>query len=179
MDIQDIWEKALRNTEIIRPRVQPLLTFSTTNLPYIFLSESLVNIGDTVVRRSEILVERPTIILPTNLPQFEGFDFEEKLHFNQDTLINFLFVRGIKFPSLKYNNKTYLLDVYEGNLKKAIKYYSDKLQREEDVHTGLIVGPEDCWQFSVLFFICSQVIKSSEGDIKKILEGFKKKGRSD
>ena len=157
MDIQDIWEKALKNTEIIRPRVQALLTFATTNLLYIFLAESSLNLGDKVVRKGEVLLEKPTLILPSNLPQFEGFDFEKEPHFNQDTLTNFLLVRGVTFPSLKYNNKTYTLDIFEGQLKKAIEYYNNKLRRQEDVHTGLVVGPEDCWQFSVLIFILSLI----------------------
>lgn len=170
MNMQDRWEKALKNTQIIRPRVKELLTFATTQLPYMFLAESTVNPGDTVVRKGEILVEKPSLILPDNSPQFEGFEFEEKYHLNQDLFMNFLFVRGVTFPSLKYNNKTQSLDIYEGRLEKAIGFYRDKLQRQENVHTGLISGPEDCWQFSVLIFICTQVAKSAEGDIRKIIE---------
>jgi hypothetical protein len=177
MDIQEAWEKALKNTEIIRSRVKALLTFATTDLPYILLSASSVNLGDTVVRKGKVLVEKPSLILPSNLPQFEGFDFEKELHFNEDTITNFFLVRGVKFPSLKYNNQTYSLDIYEGRLDKAIKHFSDQLQRKEDVHSGLIVGPEDCWQFSLLIFVCSMVVKSADGDIKNILEDLRRKGK--
>jgi len=41
MDIHDSWEKALKATEIIRPRVQPLQTFEATQIPYVFLAESV------------------------------------------------------------------------------------------------------------------------------------------
>ena len=78
MNIQDGWEKALKYTKIIRPRPKDLLTFEATEVPYIFLSESLVNLGDTVVRKGQIMVEKPAIILPSNMPQFEGFDFEKE-----------------------------------------------------------------------------------------------------
>ena len=40
--------------------------------------------------------------------------------------------------------------------------------------TGLFIGPEDCWQFSVLIFVCSQILKSAEGDIQKLLDQYKK-----
>lgn len=173
MGIQDSWEKAIKHTKIIRQRPKELLTFAATDVPYIFLAESLVNIGDTVVRKGEVIVEKPAIILPHNLPQFEGFDFEEDLHYGQDMILNFLLVRGVTFPSLKYNNKTHSLDVYDGHLEKAIQYYSDRLQREEDVHRGLVIGPDDCWQFSVLIFIATQIVKSADGDIKRLLERFK------
>lgn len=175
MDIQEIWEKALKNTEIVRPRVQPLLTFAATHLPYIFLAESTVNLANTVVRRGEVLVEKPSIILPFNLPQFNGFDFEEELHLGDELITNFLLVRGVTFPALRYNNKTHSLDIYEDKLDKAIEHYSDKLQREEDVYSGLVVGPADSWQFSVLVFVCSQVARSSNNDIRKLLEDFKKR----
>ena len=112
MNIQDGWEKALKNTKIIRQRPKDLLTFEATEVPYIFLSESFVNLGDTVVRKGQIMVEKPAIILPSNSPQFEGFDFEKEFHSEQDMVLNFLLVRGVTFPSLKYNNKTYSLDIY-------------------------------------------------------------------
>jgi hypothetical protein len=176
MNIQDSWEKALKKTEIIRTRVQGLLTHTATNLPYIFLSESLINVGDTVVRKGEIVVDRPSLILPSASPQFEGFDFDKELHIDEGMLTNFLLVRGVTFPSLNYNNKTYSVDIYEGGLKKAIQDNLDRLQRKEDVHTGLITGLEDCWQFSVLIFICAQVAKSAETDVKKLLEELKKRG---
>jgi len=64
MGIHESWEKALKMTEIVRPRVQPLATFEATQIPYIFLAESLVNHGDTVIRKGEITIDKPSIILP-------------------------------------------------------------------------------------------------------------------
>lgn len=174
MDIQDSWEKALKNTRIIRSRAHDLETFSDTHLPYIFLSEAIVNRGDTVVRKGNILIEKPEIILPSNLPRFEGFDFEKEFDSGHDMLTNFLLVRGVKFPSIKYNNKTLSLKIYDGHIEKAVGYYSDMLQRREEVHSGLVVGPEDCWQFSILIFICSQIAKSANTDLMRLLEHFRK-----
>lgn len=173
MNIQDSWEKALKRTEITRPRVQPLHTFEATHLPYIFLAESQVNSGDTVVRKGEILVEKPSIVLPMNLPQFEGFDFEESLQMNEELLKTFFLVRGVSFPSMKYNNKVDALDIFEGNLAKAREHYGNLLERTEDVHTGLIIGSEEIWQFSVLVFICDQVEKSADGDFRKLFNNYR------
>ena len=178
MNIQDAWEKALKKTKIIRPRAQELQTFSETNLPYVFLAEALVNRGDTIVRQGEIKVDKPSIILPSNAPQFEGFDFEKDFELGLDMVTNFLLVRGVTFPSMKYNNKTQSLDIYNGHIEKAIGHYSDMLQRREDVHAGLVVGPEECWQFSVLIFICTQIAKSANSDIRNMLERFRKEDRS-
>src|SRR3989338_8943352 len=175
MDIEKAWHKALKNTEIIRSRIQHLMTFQNTQVPYILLSESSINLGDTVVRKGEILVEKPAIILPPNIPQFQGFEFEEQGEPQENSVINFLLVRGITLPSLRYNNVTNSLDVYEGKLSSAIKHYSNILQEQENTNSGLLTGPEDCWQFSVLIFICAQIIRNADIDTKKLLEEYKKR----
>ena len=169
MDVHEVWEKALKNTEILRARVYSLMTFSHTQVPYIFLSESSINHGDTVVRRGEVCVERPTLILPPNIPQFSGFELSEN-SIDEKDFVNFLLIRGISLPSVLYNNKTEQMDIFEGRLEAAIRHHTDLLQEQEDVHTGLITAPEECWQFSILIFVCSQIAKNAETDIKRLLE---------
>lgn len=178
MDINDLWEKALKRTEIIRTRVHGLHTYADTHVPYIFLAESSMNIGDTLIRKGEVVVQKPTLLLPPHIPQFSGFDFQEK-QINENFLINFLLVRGVSMPSLKYNNLTASLDVYEDNLSAAIKHYEKALQSQENVHTGLLTGPEDCWQFSILIFICSQIMRHAEVDIRKLMEDYKRNSKEE
>ena len=174
MDIQEAWAKALKETEIVRSRILGLQTFDQTHVPYVLLSASAMNPGDTVVRSGEVMVDRPSLILPPNIPQFEGFAFEDVLA-NKDALINFLLVRGVNLPSLKYNNKTNTLDVFEGKVEDAVKHYGDRMQREENTSTGLLVGPEDVWQFSLVIFICSQIAKNSATDMRRLLDEFRRR----
>lgn len=176
MDIQERWEKALKKTEILRPRVRPLNTFAATHVPYFLLSESQVNPGDTVVRKGEVVVEKPAIVLPFNLPQFEGFEFEEDMRTPEDMIMNFFLVRGVTFPSMKYNNRTDSIQVYEGGLSKAIDHYLKVLQQSEDVSTGLVAGPDDAWQFSTLIFTAGQIMRSADGDIRSLMDDYRKKG---
>jgi len=138
------------------------------------LSASAVNSGDTVVRKGEVTVEKPAIVLPFNMPQFEGFDFEKEMDFNEDILKSFFLVRGVSFPSMKYNNIQSLLEIYEGGLSKAVEHYQTLLQRDENVHTGLIMGPEDCWPLSVIIFAAGQAARSAEGDIRRLFDGYGK-----
>ncbi len=102
MDLESLWDKALKGTEILRARMLDLKTFEPTLLPYVFLAESQLNQGDTVVRHGHVLIERPAIMLPNLSPPFEGFEFDSALHLNADALTTFLLVRGIQFPSLGY-----------------------------------------------------------------------------
>lgn len=177
MDNYDAWNKALKHTEIIRPRVQALHTFADTPLPYILLSESEVNLGDTVVRRGEVLVEKPALILPPNVPQFLGFDFTEKGESQENSFVNFLMVRGIQMPSFRYDNRTYSVDVFEGKLSAAIQHHKSQLQAAENVHAGLVAASEDCWPYSLLIYVCSQVVRHAEVDIRRLLDEFHKKNK--
>jgi hypothetical protein len=175
MNIQDQFEKALKTTEIIRSRVLSLPTFSDTHVPYIHLSASSINLGDTVVRKGEILVQKPSLILPPHIPQFEGFERGDEVDMDSDSMINFLLVRGVSLPSMRYNNRTSSLDVFEGKLDEAIKHFGNQLQAKENTSTGLLVGPEDVWPFSLLIFICSQISRNSSNDVRKLLEQWHQK----
>ena len=172
MDAHTAWEKALRETNIIRSRVTGLKTFSETHVPYILLSPSTINLGDTVVRTGEVLVHRPSLILPPNIPQLEGFNFEGEDSFKEDTMINFLMVRGITLPSMKYDNKISSLNVFEGKMDEAVGVYGNRLQREENTAAGLITGPDEVWQLSLLIFVCSQIVKNSSADIRRLLDEY-------
>ncbi len=179
MNVYDAWMKALKNTEIIRSRVTVLRNDADTAMPYIFLAESTINRGDTVVRKGEVVIQKPSLVLPPNLPRFEGFDLEAGHDAGQDegeeAIVNFFLVRGISIPSYRYNNKTHVLDVFEGRLTKAIAFYKDELLRQENVRTGLIIGLEECWQMSVLLYNCSQVVKNADYDIRHLINAYKKK----
>jgi len=173
MDLEALWNEALKHTEILRVRAQDLETFQTTELPYIFLAESSVNTGDTVVRKGKVLVERPSLILPS--PQFEGFEFSTDWHVSEDAVLNFLLVRGVKFPSLRYRHELSSLDLQAGSLQKAIDVFSEQLKQAEDIRTGLVVGPEDAWQLSILILVGSLVIRSAEGDLKRLLDAWRRR----
>ena len=175
MDFYDAWTKALKNTEIIRSRVSALQTYHETRVPYIFLAASSVNEGDTVVRKGDIVVEKPSLILPPNLPQLEGFEFDPKFGADVNSMFQFLLVRGVSLPSFKYNNTTHTLDIFEGNIDEAIKNFHKELLETENVTTGLLVGPEDVWQFSILIFICSQIARNTEMDLRRLMDDFKKR----
>ena len=179
MDMTEAWEKALRETEIVRSRITGLQTFSETRVPYVLLSPSVVNEGDTVVRTGEVVIHRPSLILPPNSPQLEGFKMEGDTPFKEETMINFLMIRGVTLPSMKYDNKVFSLNVFEGHMDDAIGVHGNRLQREENTSTGLICGPDEVWQLSLLIFVCSQIARNSSTDIRRLLEEYHKKKDKD
>ena len=177
MDIQALWDKARKQTEIIRMRMQDLATFDATAVPYIFLAESSLNQGDTIVRKGQVLIERPSIILPSASPHFEGFEFDTDLQISEETVTTFLLIRGIQFPSLKYRHQISSLDIFEQSLRQAITHHTDQLKRAEDIKTGLVVGPEEAWQFSLLLLVGALMVRSAHGDLQRIIEEWRKHQR--
>ncbi len=177
MDIEQLWQKALKETQIHHHRLSSLSTFSNTEVDYLVLSASHFNDKDTVVRSGRINIMHPVLILPPDYPQLEGFALEELVDLNADSLRSFLYMRGVRLPSLKYYNKTYTMEVLEEPLSDTLSKYKNELERKEDVHTGLIVGPNDAWQFSLLLYVATLIDKSIDKDIKNILDRYKKEGQ--
>ena len=175
MDIQEQWDQARKKTEILRMRLQDLATFDATVMPYIFLAESSLNQGDTVVRQGQVVVQRPSIVLPNFSPQFEGFDFEQELHLSDEAVATFLLVRGVQFPSLKYRHQLSSLDVLEQSLQRSIEQFTQRLTMAENITTGLVLGPEASWQFSVLLLVAALVIRSAQGDVRRLLEEWQRR----
>lgn len=176
MDIDEVWNRALRETEILRSRISGLANLEATRLNYLFLAESMVNIGDTVVRRGDILVRKPLIFLPRYHPLFEGFEFKKDYGLDDDSVTTFLLMRGVQFPSLKYSHEAHRLDIFEGSLKEAIRQFKDQLERQEDIQTGLVVGPEDSWQFSLLIYVATLIERSAPEDVRQFLEQLRRMG---
>ena len=175
MDIERIWEKALKRTEIIRSRIQPLDTFEATLIPYIFLSESPAGTSGTFVRKGQVLVEKPALVLPPNQPQLQGFEFDSPSEREAGRFMDFLLIRGVRFPSLKFNHTTESLSVHDGKLQAAIDDYLAQLQRQENITARLIAGPEEGWQFSILIFVGAQMLRSADGDFRRLLEEYRRR----
>jgi hypothetical protein len=175
MDIHTLWSKALKQTEILRMRLQDLSSVDVTAVPYIFLAESALNRGDTVVRQGQVLIERPALWLPSLSPHFEGFEFEKDFNVSSDTMTTFFLVRGVQFPSMRYRHQVSSLDVTEQSLQRAADQFRRQLTMAEDVKTGLVLGPEDAWQFSILLLVGSLVIRSAPGDLRRMMDEWRKR----
>lgn len=171
MSIQDIWEKAVKSTKILKCRVSALSTTSNTNVKYIFISPSRIDCRDTLIREGKVIVEKPLLILPKDLPQFFGFEFDE-LDIPESLLNTFLLIRGIRFPSLKYINRSERIEVVEKPLEEVEKEILNNLLRMEDTEKGVIRGEADLWSFSVLIYLINLLNRNIPKDIQDLLRDF-------
>lgn len=169
MDLEEKWQNALENTRIVRFYRYPLSYKDSTELPYIFLGSSIINEGDTVIRKGKVVVDRPMIVLPQNMPQFSGFSGEDEEPIDTENLRIFLMVRGIRFPSLKYKHEISTLDIMEKEAEKAIEECKRELEAKEDIGTGLIVGNPEHWQLSLLLYVALIINRSFPSDMQRFL----------
>ena len=89
--------------------------YTLCSVPSLLTGRSWVEHG--VIHKGEVL--------PEDMPQFEGFDFNEELNMEGDSVQTFFLMRGIRFPSLKYNNSVEKLDLEESSLAKSIEKHKD------------------------------------------------------
>lgn len=170
MNLEVLWERAKNKTQILRARAGALSDLQSTIIDYVLLAESQINPQDTVIRKGKVWVHKPLIILPREIPIFEGFDFEDV-----DNIPSFMLMRGIQFPPLKYSNATDSIEVYKGLISSVIDDFMDRFQQREDIKTGLIKGIEQGWQFSVLIYVGFLVFRQVPSDIKRIIEDIKRR----
>ena len=175
MDFEEKWQEVIAKTQIHSFYKHRLSRYETTTLPYTFLGASLINHGDTVVRRGSVIVDKPLIFLPRDIPQFTGFELEEELGVDEDNLRFFFMIRGINFPSLKYKHEISSIDVLEKDPEEAISFYRNEIERKEDIETGLIFGPVETWQLSILFYVNILINRSTSKDLEHYLEEIKKR----
>ncbi|MEN3014015.1 MAG: hypothetical protein ABDH23_05325 [Endomicrobiia bacterium] len=170
IDLNKKWDEALKNTKIIKSRYNKLETFKKTIVPYVLVSNSLVNKGATVVRRGKVEVTPALIHLPYGGFELRGFNFKETTEYSDEIVKSFLLIRGVHLPSLKYDNTQLKLEVLNKPLEDVINHYKKIFQRIEDTETGLIISIPDIWQFSLLVYILTLVMKSAENDIKNYID---------
>jgi len=161
MDIESDFKRALSETEIHRHSRSRLLTVGTTELPYVLLGESMVNLGDTVVRRGIVRIEQPRIVVMGRPHQFEGFDEEETPG------LMLALGRVASFPPGKYSNIDTQLDVYEGRLEAALGHYQEKMR--DDQLTGLLSGPVDVWACSLMVYVFAMAVQSAPADLRDLV----------
>ncbi|MCS7185097.1 MAG: hypothetical protein NZ870_04155 [bacterium] len=169
MNFIEMFDEALKNTKILRMRLKSLEQKKSTVCPYTIIMPSRVDSNDALVKKGNVIIEKPIIILPENLAEFIGFEFE-KMGIRNDILNTVLLMRGIRLPSMRYKNLQYKIDVVNKNYLQYANEIAEKLKLREDTEEGVITTKTpDSWQFSLLIYTASLFIKNLPNDIKNIL----------
>lgn len=168
MNFIEKFDEALKSTKILRMRLKALEQKKNTICPYTIVMPSRFDAKDALIKKGNIIVEKPVIILPENLAEFIGFELEE-FGIRNDMLNSALLLRGIRLPSLRYKNLQYKIDVVNKNYKEHAEDIAETLKLKEDVEEGVVItkNPE-LWQLSLLIYTAGLFIKNIPNDLKNL-----------
>jgi len=166
MDLEKKIEHAWKKTEILRQSRQLLFTFGDTELPYYVLAESLMNAGDTVVRRGEVVVQKPMIVAPPwqRGASVEGFSSEG------EACVRLLVQRAAYIPPYRYRNQAQSMAVQAGGLSETAERIGKKLEEDDDRLVAVIKGDPDLWEVSVMRYCIERMVQSTPHNIQELRE---------
>ena len=146
-----------------------LFTFGDMELPYVFAAEHSRFKDRTVVRRGVVQIQRPHIILPGSYggPEFEnGFEHAKAL----PPEAVYLF-RAMGLPYSHITNRPLAQEQIEYcGLQAVLDKLNQRMERQEDLETGLIKGVIDGPDISLMRYSLGLMIRSAPGNVKEFFE---------
>ncbi len=173
MEMEEAFKLAQADTQFIKVRKNLLYTFGATRLPYVCLSQAPDNADQVVVRRGEVMADRPQIAIPNEILSLEGFDAAMEKAGEEMAVI---LARRISMPPSKYVNKAGAAVREHGPISEAIQRVVNRLENENDVRTGVIAAPERVWGLSILLYVGSQVARSAPSNVQEHFEHLRLRG---
>ncbi len=158
------WREAILGTEILRMPQRSLSTFGPTNLTYYCLSQ--ISARQTRVRRGVVSAQKPKIILAEQIKEmFDGLGDEAKdfAHHMIEQFGPHLRALGYRFGHELEQTKT-----YRKTLRETYRVLLPKI--EEQGHSGVIAGPEEFWQISVIKLALDMAMKSFRANATELEE---------
>ncbi len=166
MDFNEALQYASQATSIARARKNLLYTFGSTRLPYICLSAAEDEEDQVQIRRGEVTAEPPKIALPGENFSLEGFEADPE----NDALPYLLIARRINMPPAKYVHRADSTQKRHGSLPELVEKFVQDLERDNDIRTAVISGPDRFWTLSVLLYVGSQVMRSTPANLTEHFE---------
>ena len=180
--------RARAETRIVRARKNLLFTFGATRLPYICLSP-VEGRAQVRLRQGEVTSQRPTIETPdpslwsAGTFGFEGFDDASDDNAPGDApgggpngggggggWLPVLIGRRVELPPARYVNTPAGAGLEPGGVEEVIGRVRERLDREHDIRTGVLVTPEATWALGVLLYVGAQMTRSAPSNLAEHFE---------
>ena len=165
---EDKFRQYWQQTIIIREYQRLLFTFGDMELPYVFVAENTTLPDRTVIQKGTMVLEKPHIFLPTHqdTPKFEGFEHSNA--FARE--VAYLF-RAAKLPYSHISNKPLAQEKLEyGCSDDVIERICKQMDVLDDTETGLIKGPLEGIDISLIRYSFGLAVKSAPENINEFLE---------
>jgi|TARA_B100000315_G_C14540619_1_gene570694 hypothetical protein len=163
-------EDVIRHTEILRLPKQTLATFGITNIGYYLVTEPVYSepekdVPETVIREGRVITERPRIVTPHYLSQFEGFSLDAQRYFNM-----LLKKYGPNAPGLfySYRNEPKGLTIVAGDIPTVVDKINAEIDKRGDPLVTIIKGEDEFWDVSLLKFIYEMTRNSMNNNLLQL-----------
>ncbi|MBP5301166.1 MAG: hypothetical protein J6Y80_07140 [Victivallales bacterium] len=157
--IDEIWFAA-KSTRIVYMPPKLLETFGETYVHYVVVAEDLDNPSLAHLHEGVVTAERPRIVTPQYYRQkmVENFGADAQRYFDEvlskDASARFL-QYGLKFSKQEYREQT-----VAGNAQEIAEQAAKDAQDNLRELRGVLIGADDTWEVSLLYFITQLVQRS-------------------
>ncbi len=163
------FEECWKATEIIREYQRMLFTFGDMEVPYVLVTEHDRFKDRAVIRRGVVMLQKPQIFLPSHYggPEFqEGFEHADAIPPEATFLL-----RAMQLPYCQIRNRPIAREHMEyGSLQSILDRFEREMENQEDTETGLIKGPSEGADVSLMRYSLGLAIKSAPGNVREFFE---------
>jgi hypothetical protein len=170
MEIDERILDAVKQTEILRPPKQNLLTFGTTNIYYYLLTEPSYaeienRVTETVIREGRVVAQKPRVVTPYYMTRLEGFGADARKYFEM-----LLETHGPDAPGLyyAYKNEPKEMNIVSDNLQAVVEKLNGEIDSRGDALASIIKGKDDLWDVSLMKFIYEVTRKSVQTNASQL-----------
>ncbi|MFT5467346.1 MAG: hypothetical protein ACI8UO_002450 [Verrucomicrobiales bacterium] len=153
---------AFETTRVLYEPDRRIDTFGSTEFKFRLVTELMDSVNQVRVRSGRISAEKPTILRPESLSDFQFEGFGEQA----DAFSEWLEQNSGKFAFLKYGFNFKRSDVSENIVHDSIDIVSDRVLTEVrdsgDPSTVVIAGIDEAWEICLLRFTLQMIDRSQE-----------------
>lgn len=153
---------AFETTRVLYEPDRRIDTFGSTDFNFRLVTEMMDSVNQVRVREGRISAEKPTILRPEALADFQFEGFGEQA----DAFKDWLDHHANDFAFLKYGFNFTRTDVSENIINDSMEIVADRVMTEVresgDPSTAVIAGIDDAWEICLLRFTLQMIDKSQE-----------------
>ena len=156
---EDIWFAA-RSTKIVYMPHKLLETFGASRVEYLVVSEDLDRPGALTIRTGEVTAERPRIITPAYFARRLTDNFgEDARRYLEEVVSRDVNARFLEY-GLRFGKNEHKEEHVSGNPMEVAEQAAAEAQDNWEALRGVLVGPDDAWEVSLMHFLTEMVRKS-------------------
>ncbi|MGN0867118.1 MAG: hypothetical protein ACI4SG_05525 [Oligosphaeraceae bacterium] len=156
---EDIWYAA-RSTRIVYMPPKILETFGESRVEYLVVSEEMDRPGSLVLRTGLVTAQRPRIITPAYFTQKLTENFgEDARRYLEEVVSREENARFLEY-GLRFGKEAHQEERVSGNALEVAEQAAADAQDDLEKLRGVLVGPDDAWEVSLMHFLAQMVQKS-------------------